>query len=248
MLAEALGYASAGWPVFPLKGKHPLTKHGFHDATLNHDRIYDWWHRWPRANIGYAIHIGLMVIDVDPRAGGSASLAELTNRHGPLPDTYTVISGREDGGCHFYLLKPDGKLTSSRLPKGIDLREGGKHYVVLPPSIHPDTGRPYRLAHGDDERDIEAPPRWLIDLVRAPILPPAPPQIRSGSTGDGLIRFVAEAQEGERNAKLYWACCESLRDGTWQATRHPLRQAALSIGLTEHEVDATMRSAERGAA
>ena len=43
-----------GWPVFPIvaRGKRPLTKHGFKDATTNTAQISDWWAQWPDANIG----------------------------------------------------------------------------------------------------------------------------------------------------------------------------------------------------
>lgn len=242
MLAEALGYASAGWPIFPLRGKQPLTRHGFKEATVDHDQIYAWWHKWPHANIGFAILPGLMVIDIDPRAGGSTNLAELTSEHGPIPATLTAISGRGDGGCHYYLVRPPGMLTTTRLPRGVDYREGGKHYVVAPPSIHPDTGRPYRWANN---HDIALPPQWLTDLLRAPIVPPAPPAPRGNADGSELVRFVTGLQEGNRNHGFYWACCKAVTEGAWPVVRHDLRQAALSIGLTEREVDATMRSAAR---
>lgn len=38
MVSEALNLAAAEWAVFPLKGKHPLAAHGFHDASTDPDQ------------------------------------------------------------------------------------------------------------------------------------------------------------------------------------------------------------------
>ncbi|HUH68486.1 MAG TPA: bifunctional DNA primase/polymerase, partial [Mycobacterium sp.] len=43
---------------------------------------------------------GLIVVDVDPRAGGHDELAHLLNRHGPLPATWTTETG--SGGWHLW--------------------------------------------------------------------------------------------------------------------------------------------------
>jgi hypothetical protein len=43
LLQAALEYAHRGWPVFPCdKGKRPLTKHGFKDATTDENQIRAW--------------------------------------------------------------------------------------------------------------------------------------------------------------------------------------------------------------
>ena len=41
-------------PVFPCApgGKHPITEHGFHEATTNLAQVRQWWRRFPKANIG----------------------------------------------------------------------------------------------------------------------------------------------------------------------------------------------------
>ena len=50
----AAGFAGAGVPVFPCApgGKHPITEHGFHEATTNLAQVRQWWRRFPKANIG----------------------------------------------------------------------------------------------------------------------------------------------------------------------------------------------------
>jgi hypothetical protein len=67
---HALEYADHGWPVLPLwwplgghvcaceradcakPGKHPLSRHGLHDASTDPAVIRRWWTRWPEANVG----------------------------------------------------------------------------------------------------------------------------------------------------------------------------------------------------
>jgi Bifunctional DNA primase/polymerase, N-terminal len=91
MKAAALWYAEHGVPVFPVHypvqgggcsckkpdcahpGKHPRTPHGFKDATTDQERINSWWAECPFANIGIPTGAasGLVVVDCDPRNGGS---------------------------------------------------------------------------------------------------------------------------------------------------------------------------------
>jgi hypothetical protein len=68
---------------------------------------------------------------------------------------------------------------------------------------------------------------------------------RPAPAADGLVRAVREAQVGQRNAVLFWAACTAREEG--QGVREELRQAALEAGLTEHETERTLDSAERRA-
>lgn len=186
---HAPALARAGLELFPLRGKWPLIKavhpfgsrarstcrgtcgqwgHGVLDATADPDTIAAWARRYPWANIGLRLPGDWFVLDVDPRNDGHQALAELEREHGALPLTLLVISGRGDGGRHGYWRHPGGELSARRLlHTGLDLKTRSG-YVVLPPSLHPDTGRPYTWAGLPGPVD---PPPWLVDLLR-----PAPPQ------------------------------------------------------------------------
>jgi hypothetical protein len=64
---------------------------------------------------------------------------------------------------------------------------------------------------------------------------------------DGLARTIRTAQVGNRNATLYWAACRVVEradagDLDERQALEEIRAAALDAGLTEHEVDATIRS------
>ena len=138
LAGAALSYARRGVPVFPCEpgGKRPLTPNGFWDATTDAPRVRAWWGRWPSANVGVPTgeKSGLLVLDVDPRDGGRASLAALEREHGPLPRTARARTG--GGGAHvFFRYPPEGEVRNSAgwLGPGLDVRgEGG--YVVVPPS------------------------------------------------------------------------------------------------------------------
>lgn len=235
----AQGLAAAGWPVLPLAGKVPRTPAGFKDASTDRDVVAGWWRRWPGANVGIAIPVDLLVLDVDPRNGGT--LADLA-QHGRLPATLTAESGRRDGGRHFYLGRPNGPLNGTRLPQGWDLKVGGRGYCVAPPSRHPATGLPYRWV---DRSPIAPCPRWLADLLAPPRVTVPPPRARPGGSGDGLVRTVAAAQQGNRNAALFWASCRAAENGHLAELAEALVSAAVSAGLPESEARQTIASAAR---
>lgn len=168
-LNAALEYARHGWPVFPCEGKKPLTAHGFQDASANALRIRYWWRRWPRANIGIPTGTPTFtVLDVDGRNGGDDTLHELVTEHGELPTTPHVITG--SGGSHYWFKPPAVAITSraGALGPGLDVKADGG-YVIVPPSVHPNTGAEYAwdvYAHIDDVELAEMPP-WMVDALAA---------------------------------------------------------------------------------
>ncbi len=148
----------------PAKGKRPAIRggRGLLDATTDIAQIAEWWGgQYRRANIGGRVPEGMVVIDIDPYHGGLDSLAALEKKYEPLPTTLTDLSGRGDGGAHYFFRRPPGQLTGRRLGVGIDVKTSGG-YVVLAPSAHPDTGRRYRRI----EAPVAAPPRWLSAFCR----------------------------------------------------------------------------------
>ena len=166
MLAAAWALAAAAWEVFPCKwtgpyAKAPMTVNGHRNATMDPDQIKLWWTKWPNAMIGARVPDNCIVIDIDPRNGGSIeALEEFT---GSLPATLTVWSGRNDGGRHLYFQRPASPLSSTRLPKGVDLKANG--YCIMPPSIHPATGQPYRW-QDEDAPAAAIPAKCLSSYAR----------------------------------------------------------------------------------
>jgi hypothetical protein len=238
MITDALDYTRKGWRVFPCKweGEHakaPLTKNGHLEASQDAEVITRWWSRWPSAMIGAPVPDKLLVLDIDPRNGGNVEAL------GDLPPTATCWSGRGDGGRHLYFLRPAGQLTSTRLPRGIDLKVHG--YCIVPPSIHPATGQPYRW----EDHPIARLPHRLRELLR-----PAPvrlrPAVRRGD-GSGLIRFVSEQPLGNVNNGLYWAACSAATDGVLDELAEALVAAAIAAGHPETGARRTVESARKKA-
>ncbi|SDE13149.1 putative DNA primase/helicase [Actinobaculum suis] len=244
LASAALAYGAAGWKVLPLKGKRPCCPMGknFANASSDQATISQWWRTWPTANIGLVATFGIVVVDLDPRHGGSPEkLAELAG--GQLPETATVRTG--SGGWHYYFTSsaPIG-CSAGKLAPGIDVRAGGTGYVVAPPSIHPATGLPYEWVNSGPlaglplalERRLNPPPRPLYRPMRA----------TSGGVTN-LIDRVESAPVGERNNRLFVAACfMGERDLLGRATNwEGLAAAARSTGLPEREVRATIESARK---
>jgi hypothetical protein len=259
--AAALAYAGAGYEVVPLRGKLPLGNcpacepcspryrphqaadcahelcHGLYAATTNAERVARWWARWPQANIGARIPPSLLVLDVDPRHGGEARLAELEQEHGALPPTRVSISGRGDGGRHCWFLHPGGIPSATRLGAGLDLKTHNG-YVLLPPSRHPTTGRPYRWA--DPVVDPTPLPAWLARLLSPPPAAapvpasrrPGPPTRMGGSVAE---RFNAQVGWAEVLGPHGWTCPDPDPDADGARWRHPAaanpKSATIRCGL-----------------
>jgi len=154
----ALAYAEAGWSVVPMAphGKQPLIPWmEFQERRAGADEIRSWFERWPDANIAVVTGAisGIVVLDIDPRHGGEASLKLLEDEVGPIPSTMEALTG--GGGRHLYFAYP-GQTVRNRagLRPGIDLRGDGG-VIVVPPSMHP-SGRRYTWAAGHAPQQADA--------------------------------------------------------------------------------------------
>lgn len=196
----ALAYAARGWSVVPAepRGKRPIVAwQEFQQRIASAEEIAAWFRHWPRANV--AIVTGavsrLVVLDIDSRHEGSASLEQLALAHGPLPRTQEALTG--GGGRHLYFTHPGGTVRNRvGLAAGIDLRGDGG-CVVAPPSVHP-SGRRYAWVEARGPHDaLPAPmPRWLDEWVRADPRHPGHPVSHWRELARRGIR------QGERNATI----------------------------------------------
>lgn len=196
----ALSYAARGWSVIPVepRGKRPIVAwQEFQQRIAGADEIAAWFRHWPHANVSIVTGAvsRLVVLDIDPRHEGSASLARLEIAHGPLPSTQEALTGGE--GRHLYFTHPGGTVRNRvGLAPGIDLRGDGG-CVVAPPSVHP-SGRRYAWveAHGPDDAHAVPMPRWLDERVRDDRGRPGHPASHWRELAGRGVR------EGERNATI----------------------------------------------
>ena len=169
----ATKYLARGWSVLPLrpKDKRPILDwEPLQQARPSAEDVANWFRRWHTANVGIVTGeiSNLIVLDVDPKHGGDASLARLEQRFGSLPATIESVTG--GGGRHLYFAHPGGFVRNRiGLAQGIDLRGDGG-YIVAPPSVHP-SGKLYAWASGRSPEEIElAPlPRWLLVPAGGPL-------------------------------------------------------------------------------
>ncbi len=242
MLESALELVDAGWSLFPCRprgerAKQPYTLHGHLEASQDVETIRSWWSRWPDAMIGAPVPPSLVVLDIDPRNGGSYE--SLTDALGPLPPTLTAWSGRGDGGRHLYYERPSGDLSGRLVPDGVDLKANG--YCILPPSVHPATGEPYRW---DDVQVAALPALAASRLRRAPVpRAPAASVWDQFSDGEPLISFLDRFPVQGINNALFWAACRAVESGVIDNIADDLISRAVQLGESEHRARGTVASA-----
>jgi hypothetical protein len=188
LLGAALYYAPR---TVPLAGKRPtITDWPTWAATPETIRAH--WQREPRANVGVRTGNGLVVLDIDPRAGGDDVLADLEHEHGELPATVECRTG--GGGRHLYFAGPLD-LASFDLGAGVEVKAAGRQ-VVAPPSVHPETAVFYEWEPGHAPGDLPRAdlPAW-ITAGRQQGGEAAAPTVWQAMLRDGI-------QEGARNGSL----------------------------------------------
>lgn len=196
MLAAATTYAELGYAVFPcLSGeKRPLTEHGCRDATLDIDRVTEWWTTWPGANIAIATD-GLIVIDVD----GDSNPWLRDDPEKLLELAQAPIALTPNGGRHYVFRAAKGKRirgSASRLADRVDIRADG-NYIVVAPSVLAG-GKAYRWVAALDlpVESLPEPPNWLQNQLD---------RLASGQSAAGMVRPDAKAPTitaGARNSSL----------------------------------------------
>lgn len=139
---HAPAFWAAGLPVIPLQGKRPLPFgwHRFADQMPDESLRKRWLERNPDANIGLPLgpQSGLVALDIDSE---DPRLMKVLMEYLP-PSPWKrygrkgcVMVYRYNGERTFRIKTRKEQMLCELLSKGAQ--------VVLPPSIHPDTERPY---------------------------------------------------------------------------------------------------------
>jgi len=235
---------NAGYAVFPQRltrdgKKIPTTPNGFYDASKDPDLIKGLWREHPGPLIGIATgaRSGVSVVDIDQKH--RPAFMWWVEHVDQLVPTRCFRS--RSGGLHLYYTDPQGVIRCSTggtngLPRGVDTKgEGGC--------------ATFWFAAGFECKDHSPPaewPEWLAAAMTKPEPRSFIPKISDDRAIDGLIKHVAAATEGNRNACLHWAACRLVERSGDAADFHSLEAAARSIGLSAAEISATIKSARRG--
>jgi Bifunctional DNA primase/polymerase, N-terminal len=273
LLDTALGYAARGIPVYPVHwprppggatlacscprgplcdrpAKHPLVRHGLHDATTSPAQLERWWRHWPHANLGLATGIVFDALDIDGPAGLAALHQLVQTADLRLPGPLVATGG---GGWHHWYA-PTG--LGNRPPRDlahVDWRGIGG-CVLAPPSRHA-SGQHYRWLVPPDQAllpEVPAALRALLDPDQPTLTRPAGPAAPGHPYGRRVLAAelaaLGRATPGHRNRtlnqtafKVYRYVAGGLLDD--QEVTLAFTTAALAIGLSAAETSRTLASA-----
>lgn len=256
----AVALHELGAAIIPLNGKRPtsaawqkITHAETCDEAVAHAE---------QGNIGMVCGeaSGIDVIDID------SADPDQTVRDLGLDDVVTPIVRTGSGGLHLYFKHARGLKNRAKVDPGVDIRTTGGQ-VVLPGSIHPDTGKPYEWIRGPETPLAPFPPHLLERWATKAPAPSSPakdhaagldPAVRaevkarvSAEVADAVARLMV-APEGSRNNTL-----NALAHGLFlkansgfadaDEVEELLYEAAIEAGLDEDEVRETLASARSGA-
>jgi hypothetical protein len=255
--------------------KEPATRSGLHAATIDELQIKRWWMQDDYNIGVVAGPSGLVVVDLDlpsiildrartnavEEVPGICSWNALLEAHDmEWIETTTVVTPR--AGLHLYFIAPPGidiRPSAGTLGPNIDVR-AAESYVLAPPSIV--NGRQYVVGV---KNPLLPFPQQLVPVFEKPSDAERKAHTQYAQAerafmqdDDALYRFVvtacarleSTALQGSRNETLnaiayhvfnVTAGRTSVRD----MAVHELRRAGLRVGLTEKEIDKTLRSALR---
>lgn len=186
LLEHALAYAARGWSILPMNGKEPIGKWKRYQTRRASERII---RRWFSASgiTGIAVLCGpvsggLVVRDFDTEE----SYQKWTSAHPELASTLPTVKTRR--GYHVYFLGPalfrdfgDGEY-----------RGDSRHYVLLPPSAHPDGGE-YKWI-----RPLTVARLRALDPVEAGLLPESLSHVSDSLSNDSESTAQQRTQRRQR--------------------------------------------------
>ncbi|WP_445248879.1 bifunctional DNA primase/polymerase, partial [Microcoleus sp. OTE_8_concoct_300] len=163
------------WPLVPVIGKRPYQK-GWNSHLYDRLEILTELESGKATGVGLKLGNGLLAIDFD---GDSADkLLEKLAGENDLSDfseTTAWTSGRQGRKqCLFSVPEKDWhRVKTRKIKTGISGDDGKEECLefrwidaqsVLPPSIHPSTGKPYTWINNPLEIPPVSAPEWLIEL------------------------------------------------------------------------------------
>ena len=140
-------YYESGFSIIPTLGKHPPKGFDNYQEYSDHlpeeNLIEDWYDKYANANVSIMLGkaSGIIALDFDYEGPDYEQVENIVL--GLIPPTPVSKVGRR-GWTKFY--RYNGEISTKKDRSGVrffDLLSDSK-YTVIPPSIHPDTGKGYK--------------------------------------------------------------------------------------------------------
>lgn len=206
----AIAYMKRGWPVFPVQGKVPMTRHGVLDATTDVQMALGWSDKATGCGLATGKASGLFVVDLDSEEARDEFMALAAREGGKMVPT---VASRTLKGWHLFYRMPEGleiRNSASKILPQVDIRGTGG-YVVLPGSRHPDGGKySWQPSWGIEDLEVADAPKWLLRLItqEAPVkaAPPMPSQVIEGARNETLTSLAGSMRRRDfSEAAIYEA-------------------------------------------
>lgn len=219
MLDQALEFIKAGFIIFPVKNKQPLTKHGFKDATNDPGQIEAWWTQWPDADVGLPTgQVNMItVIDVDNKDGNGEARLESVG--------YEVACGTISGGAHI-LSKYDSEIKTTRgIEDQIDIRNDASYIVAYADAATYVDGQ---------KASLRNPDRW-----KKP--PPPMPKFENGELiGEGyrhgyLLSMAGRLRRAGLGADEILAALEVVNENRLDPPMTPAELSKIAVSMETYE-------------
>jgi len=256
MVSIAQGYLQRGYSVIPVLGKRAACAWKIYTQKLASTADISYW--WSKGeenppNIGIIcgrISGNLLVVDLD----GESAVTAYHEAFPELCETLTVRTGSGRGEHLYY--RTDALPPSSRVQMcgGLVELRGEGCYVVAPPSIHPDSHKPYQVIYRKKPMIIKnwRPVQEWMKVDTTPKAKVTLPTIKDSSRY-GKAALLSEAsrlagqREGFRNNHLNMSAFRMGQlIGRGHLTRGDVEQTLLAVaaqvGMGQSEAEMTIRS------
>jgi Bifunctional DNA primase/polymerase, N-terminal len=220
-ISDSLTHLPANWELVPVRGKAPYKK-DWTKLDFSRDKIIEEIDKGSATGCGLKLGInGYLAIDID---GESAK--ELLKSLAPegateiSKNTVSWTSGKIGRGQYLFQVREadrsrirnrrilTGKTDENGKAEALEFRWIGMQ-SVLPPSIHPETGKPYRWLNNPAYSPVAEAPEWLINLNE---------NWKAEYTGENsleLLRFPARLYKHFRRPMALWLLARY-----WDISRH----------------------------
>tara|TARA_R110000851_G_scaffold187318_1_gene337112 strand:+ start:18527 stop:20896 length:2370 start_codon:yes stop_codon:yes gene_type:complete len=168
---DSKGNCSCGWDDCKNPGKHPSSKNWAQMPAMSVDAIDALFEAGSiRHGMGVILDTNIVIVDIDVKNGGLASLEKLETDLGETLEhnsTFIVDSGSGGGSRHYWFSKDENvkvKKTTKEYP-GIDFLSAGC-FVVMPNSVHK-SGNTYSFPYAKkaNPAKLTEAPQDLIDII-----------------------------------------------------------------------------------